>query len=293
MANNSRELFRVTLLGTGAPPPVMNRFGPSTLVEAGEEKFLIDAGRGALQRLHQLNIPFSQITGLILTHHHSDHVVGIPDLWLTGWIRRPWGMRQVPLRVWGPVGTRDMMSHLAKAYEVDIRVRSRIYSPEGVATEVQDVGEGVIYESHALKITAFKVYHGAEDLPALGFRVDFGGRSAVISGDTTFNENLIRHSQGTDLIVHEVTGAPAELLQSSEQLRRITNNHTTAEQAGEVFARVTPKMAVFTHILLFGEFAAADLIPAARKTYAGALEVGEDLMRIEIGEDIQVSRVAP
>lgn len=293
MAKDSRELFRVTLLGTGAPPPVMHRFGPSTLVEAGEEKFLVDAGRGALQRLHQLDIPFSQITALLLTHHHSDHVVGIPDLWLTGWIRRPWGMRQVPLRVWGPVGTRDMMSHLAKAYEVDIRVRSRIYSPEGVATEVQDIGEGVIYENDSLKITAFEVYHGSEDLPALGFRFDFGGRSAVISGDTTFNENLIRHSQGTDLIVHEVTGAPAELLQSSEQLRRITNNHTTPEQAGEVFARVTPKLAVFTHILLFGEFAAADLIPAARKTYSRALEVGEDLMRIEIGEDIQVIRFAP
>lgn len=293
MAKDSRELFRVTLLGTGAPPPVMHRFGPSTLVEAGEEKFLVDAGRGALQRLHQLDIPFSQITALLLTHHHSDHVVGIPDLWLTGWIRRPWGMRQVPLRVWGPVGTRDMMSHLAKAYEVDIRVRSRIYSPEGVATEVQDIGEGVIYENDSLKITAFEVYHGSEDLPALGFRFDFGGRSAVISGDTTFNENLIRHSQGTDLIVHEVTGAPAELLQSSEQLRRITNNHTTPEQAGEVFARVAPKLAVFTHILLFGEFAAADLIPAARKTYSRALEVGEDLMRIEIGEDIQVIRFAP
>ncbi|MBI2357701.1 MAG: MBL fold metallo-hydrolase [Deltaproteobacteria bacterium] len=293
MAKDSRELFRVTLLGTGAPPPVMHRFGPSTLVEAGEEKFLVDAGRGALQRLHQLDIPFSQITALLLTHHHSDHVVGIPDLWLTGWIRRPWGMRQVPLRGWGPVGTRDMMSHLAKAYEVDIRVRSRIYSPEGVATEVQDIGEGVIYENDSLKITAFEVYHGSEDLPALGFRFDFGGRSAVISGDTTFNENLIRHSHGTDLIVHEVTGAPAELLQSSEQLRRITNNHTTPEQAGEVFARVTPKLAVFTHILLFGEFAAADLIPAARKTYSRALEVGEDLMRIEIGEDIQVIRFAP
>ena len=78
--------FRVTLLGTGGPPPIMDRFGPSTLVEAGTEKFLFDGGRGSLQRLFQLGIPFSAINGLFLTHLHSDHVVGIPDLWLTGWL---------------------------------------------------------------------------------------------------------------------------------------------------------------------------------------------------------------
>ena len=88
MAKQNDDLFRVTLLGTGAPPPVMDRFGPSTLVEAGNEKFIFDAGRGAMQRLHQLQIPFAAITGMFLTHHHSDHVVGFPDLWLTGWIGR-------------------------------------------------------------------------------------------------------------------------------------------------------------------------------------------------------------
>ena len=98
MSGLSQETFRVTLLGTGAPPPVLDRFDPSTLVETGEEKFVFDAGRGALQRLFQLGIPFSEVTGLFLTHHHSDHVVGIPDLWLTGWIRHPWGGRRVPSR---------------------------------------------------------------------------------------------------------------------------------------------------------------------------------------------------
>ena len=84
MTDPSHKLFRVTLLGTGAPPPVLDRFGPSTLVEAGNEKFIFDAGRGAMQRLNQLKIPFADITGMFLTHHHSDHVVGFTDLWLTG-----------------------------------------------------------------------------------------------------------------------------------------------------------------------------------------------------------------
>jgi ribonuclease Z len=130
MTEASHDTFRITLLGSGAPPPRLDRFGPSTLVEVGKEKFIFDAGRGAMQRLHQLGIPFGDITGMFLTHHHSDHVVGFPDLWLTGWIGRPWGKRNVPLRIWGPDGTRQMMEHLPRAFAVDIRVRSRNYPPD-------------------------------------------------------------------------------------------------------------------------------------------------------------------
>src|SRR4030095_13353490 len=109
------QQFRVTLLGTGCPPAVMNRFGPSTLVEAGEQKFLFDAGRGALQRLVQLNVPWQAIQGVFLTHLHSDHVVGFPDLWLTGWLIAPG--RNVPLQVWGPPGTADMKFHTPEGYK--------------------------------------------------------------------------------------------------------------------------------------------------------------------------------
>lgn len=98
------QSIKVALLGTGSPTPAMNRFGPSTLVEAGQQKVLFDAGRGALQRLRQLNVRWLDVQGLFLTHLHSDHLVGIPDLWLTGSFVPPG--RKSALRVWGPTGTK-------------------------------------------------------------------------------------------------------------------------------------------------------------------------------------------
>ncbi len=175
MAETSTDLFRVTLLGTGAPPPRLDRFGPSTLVEVGGEKLLFDAGRGALQRLFQLGIPFGEITAMFLTHHHSDHVVGFTDLWLTGWIGMPWGKRNVPLKVWGPEGTNQMAEHLPLAFATDIRVRSHSYPTDGVKLESTEIEEGVVYESGDIRVTTFKVDHGGEQLDAYGYRIDFRG----------------------------------------------------------------------------------------------------------------------
>jgi ribonuclease Z len=260
------------------------------LVEVGKEKFIFDAGRGAMQRLHQLAIPFGDITGMFLTHHHSDHVVGFPDLWLTGWIGRPWGKRNVPLQICGPEGTRQMMEHLPRAFAVDIRVRSRNYPPDGVILEARDVGEGVVFDRDGIRVVAFEVDHGGEELPAYGYRIDYQGRAAVLSGDTTFNENLIRHSQSADLIVHEVTAVAGSAVEGKEQLNRIARNHTTPEQAAEIFSRVKPKLAVYNHLLLFGGATADDLIPATRKKYQGPLIVGEDLLRIEITDRVEPYR---
>ena len=290
MANSFRDLFRVTLLGTGAPPPTLDRFGPSTLIEVGDHKFIFDAGRGAMERLFQLGISFSEITGIFLTHHHSDHVVGFPDLWLTGWIGRPWGQRKQPLQVWGPEGTRQMMEHLPLAFAVDIRVRSKNYPPEGVKLVSQEIKEGVVLDFDGIRVTAFEVDHGGEALPAYGYRIDYQGHAAVLSGDTTFNENLIRHAQNTDVLVHEVIAVAGTAAESPEQLRRIGSNHTTPDQAGEVFSRVQPKLAVYNHLLLFGGATALDLIPATRKKYSGPLIVGEDLLQILIGESIETRR---
>jgi ribonuclease Z len=271
----------------------MNRFGPSTLVEAGEQKLLFDAGRGALQRLTALAVRWQDVQGVFLTHLHSDHVVGFPDLWLTGWLIVPG--RNVPLQVWGPAGTAAMMSHLQQAYEYDVRIRIQNdrASPEGAALLVTEIGEGgVVYDKGGVKVTAFEVDH-APVKPAFGYRIDHGGRSVVLSGDTRVSENLVRHAQGVDVLVHEVF-APVTLERAGVppgRAKNIIDYHTTPEQAGEVFTRVKPKLAVYSHVCMPGA-TEQDLLPATRKTYAGPLQVGEDLMVIDVGETIGVRKPA-
>ncbi len=280
----------VTLLGTGSPPPVMNRFGPATLIEAGGHRFIVDAGRGALQRLAQLTVPWQSIEGVFFTHLHSDHIVGFPDLWLTGWVLG----RDRPVRIWGPSGTKSMATHLGAAYAFDIGMRERDQGlpSAGVAIDARDIGEGVALETDGVRITAFLVDHGPI-APALGYRIDYRGRSVVISGDTRVSDNLVKHAGGVDLLLHEVA-APATLARanmSPSRQHQILALHVTPEQAAEVFARTKPKLAVYTHVLQ-PSATEADVIVPTRATYAGRVELGEDLMVITIGDTVEVKRPA-
>lgn len=285
------QVLKVTLLGTGNPRPAMERFGPSILVEAGQQKLLFDCGRGVAQRLYQLKVPFDEVTGLFLTHQHSDHTVGIPDFWLTGWVLG----RKRPLRVWGPEGTKLMMAHLQKAFSNDIHIRRDVdekLPAGGVDVASRDISEGVVFEENGLKVTAFLVDHGLVK-PALGYRVDYAGHSVVLSGDTRPSENLVRFAQGADVLIHEVIDTEAYRQVTSftpEQQQKVIAHHTTAEQAGTIFTRVKPRLAVYSHIVPPN---APTLVAHTRKTYAGPLEVGEDLMSIEVGNRIEVRRHAP
>jgi ribonuclease Z len=266
----------------------MDRFGPSILVEAGNKRLLFDCGRGVAQRIEQLRIAFTDIDALFVTHLHSDHVVGIPDLWLTGWARG----RKVPLQVWGPDGTKAMMLHLAEAYQFDIQIRQidDKLPLQGVTVVANDVQQGVVYDRAGIKVTAFLVDHGVVK-PALGYRVDFAGHSVVFSGDTRYSENLIRFSQKVDVVIHEVIDPDSFRAKnpsmSTERLQAIVGHHTTAEQAGTIFAQVKPKLAVYSHIVP-GD--STDLVSLTRKTYSGPLEVGEDLMSLDIEESVAVHR---
>ena len=289
--------FRVTLLGTGVPIPRPDRFGPSTLIEAGDHTVLIDAGRGATMRLFQIGVPIGRIDALLLTHFHSDHTVGIPDLWLTGWLSAYFGSRRRPFNVIGPVGTAKLMHHLEAAYEqdVEIRVEDEKLAREHAAIAVKEFAEdGVVYQAGDLSVIAFTVDHGDAIKPAYGYRIEYRGRVAVISGDTRYNANVIRYGAHADLLVHEVAMAPPELL-GQANIQRIINHHTSPQEAGRVFVQTQPKLAAFTHLVMLASDTVAaptvdDLIAATRETYTGPLEVGEDLMSFEIGETITFAK---
>ncbi len=286
--------FRVTLLGTGDPIPRTDRFGPSTLVEAGGQRLLFDVGRGATQRLVQLGIPLRDVDAVFLTHFHSDHVSGLPDLWMTGWLPPPFGRRSEPFEVWGPSGTRSLLDHLGQAFEANskIRIPDELLPPAGIELLAHEFDQdGVVYEQAGVRVTAFAVNHGELIKPAYGYRVDYDGRAVVISGDTRFDKNLIAAANGADLIIHEVALASDELLASSEQFRRIVAHHTTPEEAGIVFTQVAPKLAVYTHLVMLSgpgipQAPLTSLLSRTRSTYDGPLVIGEDLMSFIIDDEV-------
>ncbi|MPZ38813.1 MAG: MBL fold metallo-hydrolase [Rhizobiales bacterium] len=287
--------FRVTLLGTGTPIPRPDRFGPSTLIEAGANRLLIDAGRGATIRLYQLGVPIGTLDALLMTHYHSDHTNGIPDVWLTGWLGSVYARRRTPFRVIGPTGAKVLMENLQRAYAADIKIRllDEQLPPDGIKVEVAEFDrEGVVYDQGGLKVIAFEVDHGDVIKPAYGYRFEYGGRAAVLSSDTRYNNNVIKHGTGADLLVHEVASARPELMQEAH-IQRIIAHHTTPHEAGRVFTAAQPKLAVYTHLVLPATNAIPsptldDVIAETRQTYAGPLVIGEDLMSFAIGDEVTV-----
>jgi ribonuclease Z len=292
----------VTLLGTGAPEPVPTRFGPATLVQAGGLNLLFDAGRGVTVRLYQLGMSSGKdIDAVFLTHYHSDHVAGLPDLWMTGYMFGPMGSRVKPMRLWGPSddtptpnGTARIAKGLTEAFADDARIRQADEGITAAAIRIEPHGfreDGVVFDEAGVKVTAFTVNHGDLIKPSVGYRVDYRSRSVTISGDTQFDENLVRHSIGTDLLIHEVFAISARLA-TLPQLKPVADHHTSPEQAGIAFSRSKPKLAAYSHLVLIGT-TADEIIPRTRSTYQGPLEVGEDLMRFIIGNEVTVKRWSP
>ena len=292
--------FRVTLLGTGTPIPSTDRFGPCTLVEAGDQKFLVDAGRGAVIRLAQLGIPIGRIHVQFLTHYHSDHTSGVPDVWLTGWLSAGFGARTTPYRVIGPRGAGRLMENLERAYADDIAIRraDEKFPLAGIATDVTEFDQdGVVFDKGGVKVIAFEVDHGDVIKPCYGYRFEYQGRVAVLSSDTRYNQNVIRYGKGADLLVHEVASARPELL-GHAAMRRIVDHHTTPREAGRVFDQTRPKLAAYTHFVLLGNEQVPaptvdEVIAETRETYRGPLVAGEDLMGFDIGETVSVRRWLP
>jgi len=272
--------MKITLLGTGTPFPSAERFGSAILVEAGGKKLLFDCGRGAVIRLAQTGVKPSEIDGLFLTHLHSDHVVGIPDLWLTGWFLG----RRAPLRVWGPQGTRSMMEHLVEAYAFDLRIRESAEGlpRKGAEIDAEDVDQGKVYDDGSMRVTAFAVDHGSVK-PAFGYRIDHGGHSAVISGDTKFSENLVKFAKGADCVIQ--TAWSAEERNPTPPAQR---SIASVEDAARVFEMVAPRLGVVYHYK-----DEQGLAEAIRAGYEGSFVIAKDLMTIVIGSTITWNTGSP
>jgi ribonuclease Z len=281
-------VLTVTLLGTGSPEPSMERFGASTLIQAGDQVLLFDVGRGAHQRLAQLGLGVDRLDAIFLTHFHSDHTVGLPDLWLTGWLRTRLSR---PVQLLGPPGTTRMGERLVEAFELDIRDRLAT-EPDlpkaGATIQGKDIDGGVVFEKNGVRVHAVRVEHTGAS-PALAYRITFGGRSVVLSGDTRFSPELIKTAEGADVIVHEVWDASDAYLANNARSRLVKTFHVSGIEAGEVFQRVCPKLAVYSHIVL-RDLTVSDLVTRTRMNYRGPLVVGEDLMQFIIGEQVSILR---
>lgn len=278
------DYMRVTLLGTGSPRPSVNRNGPAVLVEVGGKYLLFDSGRGVVQRLQQLDIRISEIQQIFLTHLHSDHISALDDIWLTGWIYQ----RPQPLNIYGPKGTQSYIDHLQQAYSYDVQLRNQHSGLDlnaGVVT-TNEINPGVIYSENGIKVTAFLVDHKPVD-PAYGYRIDFGDRSVVISGDTSYSQNLVDHSVGIDLLVHEIMSVKDEILEKNPRLQKIQRYHTNPKQLVKVLSAVKPRTAVLTHVILVG-VSEDRVLQQVSDEYKGELYMGEDLMSIEVGSSIKV-----
>jgi ribonuclease Z len=299
---STEKVIKLTFLGTGAPRPSPDRHGPSILVEAGAHIFLIDSGPGVRQRMLEAG-GFRLLTGLtdiFLTHLHYDHVAGVGDIWITGWM---YGRRQ-PLRVFGPPGTAEFVDGLKKTYRWDVEYRQIVGIPSpGSGIEPKEIGTGVVFDQDGVKITAFNVAHmpvmrgtnrlAPFDGATYGFRVDYGGRSVAFSGDLRVGptSELIKYGRGADVVIHEVQvpspGSSAEAVRANVSLVI----HSTPEEAGRAFATMRPRLAVYSHIIP-PQTTSDELRAATKPFYDGPLLTAFDRMTLTIGDQIDVG-IAP
>lgn len=280
----------IVLLGTGTPNPDPERHGSSVAIvardtatgdEVQEQAYLVDCGPGVVRRaaeaaqrgVHALAMP--GLTRLFLTHHHSDHTAGLPDLLLTPWVLG----RNQPLVIYGPVGTKAMVDHLLAAYAEDIRERSEGLEPsndQGHRVDVHEYTAGKIYEDKLVEVEAFQVQHGS--WPAFGLRFTSADRTIVISGDTRPFDGLADHYRDCDILVHEVYSAESFQRRPPEWQRYHSAMHTSTRELASLANAVQPGLVVLVHQLFWGTTGEA-LLAEMAEHYDGPVISGHDLDR--------------
>ena len=275
---------RLVILGTGTPNADPVRSGPAVAVVAGGQAYLVDAGPGIVRRAaaaaetHGIDaLEASRLDILFLTHLHSDHTVGLPDVILSPWVLD----RPDPIRIFGPPGTAEMTARIEEAWQEDIHIRlsglePREANPEAYRAVVAETTGGAIYEDDNVRVTAFAVPHGSWQ-HSYGFRFDAGGTSIVISGDTRPSESIVEACSGCDILVHEVYSAEAFLTRPPEWQRYHADSHTSTVELAEIAGRARPGLLVLYHQLYWGA-TDEDLLREVREAgYAGRVVSAADL----------------
>lgn len=290
----------VILCGTGSPLPDPTRAGPCTLVVAGRHVMLFDAGEGSARNLALMGVRVGRVERLFLTHFHSDHIDGLGPLMLLRWTG---ASATSPLPVAGPPGVERVVAGFNEAYAIDNGYRTAHHGPKivppsgagGVAQPFAVPGAGtVVFAADGVRVTAFSVDHGPVK-PAVGYRIDYKGRSVVISGDTAPTPNLVRAAKGADLLVHEalqpvlvkkLTAAlDAHGQPNTAQITRdILDYHTTPAQAADAARAAGAKALVLTHLVppLPMRLAYPAFLGDAGRHYDGPITVGEDSMVLSL-----------
>lgn len=287
---------RVTLVGTGGPELTPERQGEATLVEANGQRLLFDAGRGVLDGLYESRIPPQTVTRVFLTHLHSDHIEGLPGLWMTPWFLLG---RSASLEVWGPPGTAAMIDGMRAMFGHDVMARPNPaahppLSADGLRVVVHEIQAGLVYDRGGVRVTAIPVEHADGD-PAFGYRIDTGGETILLTGDCTYSGQITQEHGPVDLVISNVAAA-APGLAALARMRPILAKLMSPEQAAQLFRNTAPRLAVYSHIVKKGlPGAAGDAVIIQRTRaagYGGPLLMGSDHTTIVLGKRIQIEHPA-
>ena len=273
----------ITLLGTGGPRPDPDRAGPSTLISAGGEHLLVDAGRAVLMRLAAVGIGPGQLSAVLLTHLHSDHITDLNDVITTRWIMN-FDPDPAPLRIVGPVGTRDVVGHLLASLEPDITYRlahhDDLTTPPTV--EVIEVTSGPVELGTATTVTAGPTDHKPVE-PSVGYRFDLGGVGVVVAGDTVPCAGLDDLCAGANALVHTVLRKDIIATVPIPRMQDTLGYHSSLEEAAATATRAGLETLVLTHYIpAFPSGGGDDWRELAARHFSGRVELGDDLHHITI-----------
>jgi ribonuclease BN (tRNA processing enzyme) len=278
LASQSRT--QVVMLGTGTPNADPDRSGPAVAIVAGPNAYLVDAGPGVVRRAaaaHRQGVEALAVAGLrrvFITHLHSDHTLGLPDLIFSPWVLE----REAPLEVYGPPGIRAMTDHLAAAFRDDVQVRLDGLEPAnrtGYHVVATEVAPGEVYRDEHVTVRAFAVSHGSWEY-AYGYRFETSDQTIVVSGDTRPSESVVAACRGCDLLVHEVYSQAGYARRPPEWQRYHAAFHTSTAELAELAARAKPRLLVLYHQLYWGT-TDAELLAEVGRGYAGRVVSARDL----------------